>query len=96
MHGTVCGMPADQASPFQGHGGGARTQLALPPPQHTPATPTMNARAPALFCSVCLRGPACVQEIGFCHMRVSEGVNSRLQLSGLLAKLCKLKYASAA
>lgn len=28
------------------------------------------------------------QEIGFCHMRVSEGVNSRLQLSGLLAKLC--------
>ncbi|KAG2434795.1 hypothetical protein HXX76_007680 [Chlamydomonas incerta] len=29
-----------------------------------------------------------LKEIGFCHMRVSEGVNSRLQLSGLLAKLC--------
>jgi len=30
------------------------------------------------------------QEIGFCHIRISDGVNSRLQLSGLLAKLCKL------
>jgi hypothetical protein len=31
-----------------------------------------------------------LQEIGFCHIRISDGVNSRLQLSGLLAKLCKL------
>ena len=30
------------------------------------------------------------QEIGFCHIRISDGVGSRLQLSGLLAKLCKL------
>ncbi|KAG2490814.1 hypothetical protein HYH03_010736 [Edaphochlamys debaryana] len=29
-----------------------------------------------------------LKEIGFCHMRVNEGVNSRLQLTGLLAKLC--------
>jgi replication factor C subunit 2/4 len=31
-----------------------------------------------------------LKEIGFCHMRIGDGVNSRLQLSGLLAKLCKL------
>ena len=31
----------------------------------------------------------CLQEVGFCHMRIVEGVNSRLQLSGLLAKLCQ-------
>jgi len=30
-----------------------------------------------------------IKEIGFCHMRIGDGVNSRLQLSGLLAKLCK-------
>jgi hypothetical protein len=33
---------------------------------------------------------SCSQEIGFCHMRIGDGLNSRLQLSGLLAKLCKL------
>eukprot|EP00199_Chlamydomonas_sp_CCMP681_P002720 CAMPEP_0119103548 /NCGR_PEP_ID=MMETSP1180-20130426/1969_1 /TAXON_ID=3052 ORGANISM="Chlamydomonas cf sp, Strain CCMP681" /NCGR_SAMPLE_ID=MMETSP1180 /ASSEMBLY_ACC=CAM_ASM_000741 /LENGTH=337 /DNA_ID=CAMNT_0007088089 /DNA_START=35 /DNA_END=1048 /DNA_ORIENTATION=- len=31
-----------------------------------------------------------LKEVGFCHMRIGEGVNSRLQLSGLLAKMCKL------
>lgn len=31
-----------------------------------------------------------MQQIGFCHMRVGDGVNSRLQLSGLMANLCKL------
>jgi hypothetical protein len=30
-----------------------------------------------------------LREIGFCHMRIGDGVNSRLQLSGMLAKLCK-------
>lgn len=30
-----------------------------------------------------------LKEIGFCHMRIGDGVNSRLQLSGMLAKLCK-------
>lgn len=29
-----------------------------------------------------------LKEIGFCHMRIGDGVNSRLQLSGMLAKLC--------
>ncbi|KAK9916304.1 hypothetical protein WJX75_001056 [Coccomyxa subellipsoidea] len=29
-----------------------------------------------------------IREVGFCHMRIEDGVNSRLQLSGLLAKLC--------
>jgi replication factor C subunit 2/4 len=31
-----------------------------------------------------------MREVGYCQMRISEGVNSRLQLSGMLAKLCKL------
>ena len=31
-----------------------------------------------------------IKEIGFCQMRILEGVNSQLQLAGLLAKLCKL------
>lgn len=31
-----------------------------------------------------------LKEVGFCHMRITDGVGSRLQLSGLLAKLCKL------
>ena len=30
-----------------------------------------------------------IKEIGMTHMRIVEGVNSLLQLSGLLAKLCK-------
>lgn len=29
-----------------------------------------------------------LREIGFCHLRISEGVDSRLQLAGLLAKMC--------
>ena len=37
------------------------------------------------------RGP---QEIGFCQMRIGDGVNSLLQLSGLLAKLCKITLKS--
>jgi replication factor C subunit 2/4 len=40
--------------------------------------------------------PLClVQEIGFCQMRVGDGVNSRLQLTGLLANLCKLTLRAA-
>ncbi|KAL3157939.1 Subunit of heteropentameric Replication factor C (RF-C) [Trebouxia sp. C0010 RCD-2024] len=35
-----------------------------------------------------------IKEVGFCHMRISDGVNSRLQLSGLLAKLCKVTLKS--
>ena len=31
-----------------------------------------------------------VQEIGFTHMRVLEGVGTVIQLGGLLARLCKL------
>ncbi len=31
-----------------------------------------------------------IKQIGFCHMRIADGVGSRLQLSGLLAELCKL------
>jgi replication factor C subunit 2/4 len=38
---------------------------------------------------------ACTQEVGFCHMRIEDGVNSRLQLSGLLAKLCSKQLQSA-
>lgn len=30
------------------------------------------------------------QETGLTHMRISDGVGSRLQLSGLLARMCKL------
>ena len=29
-----------------------------------------------------------LQEIGYTHMRIVEGVNSLLQLSGLLARMC--------
>ena len=35
-----------------------------------------------------------LKEIGFCQMRISEGVTSPLQLSGLLAKMCKLRLRS--
>ena len=35
-----------------------------------------------------------LQIIGFCHMRIGDGVNSRLQLSGLLADLCKVSLKS--
>ena len=32
-----------------------------------------------------------IKEIGFTHMRISEGLNTYLQLAGLLARLCKRK-----
>ena len=32
-----------------------------------------------------------LREVGFCQMRIGQGLDSPLQLSGLLAKLCKLK-----
>lgn len=32
----------------------------------------------------------CIKAVGFAHMRISDGVASRLQLSGLLAELCSL------
>lgn len=35
-----------------------------------------------------------IKQIGFAHMRVAEGVDSRLQLSGLLAGLCKITMKS--
>lgn len=35
-----------------------------------------------------------LREIGFAHVRVGDGVGSRLQLSGLLAKLCRVAAAS--
>lgn len=35
-----------------------------------------------------------IKNIGFCHMRISDGVDSRLQLSGLLADLCKVTLKS--
>lgn len=31
-----------------------------------------------------------MREVGFCQMRIAEGVSSQLQMSGLLAKLCQL------
>lgn len=31
-----------------------------------------------------------VQEIGFTHMRILEGVGTLIQLGGLLARLCRL------
>ncbi|XP_065226976.1 replication factor C subunit 2 [Planococcus citri] len=34
-----------------------------------------------------------IQEIGLTHLRIVQGVNSLLQLSGLLAKLCKISTA---
>jgi replication factor C subunit 2/4 len=35
-----------------------------------------------------------LREIGFTHMRIGDGVSSRLQMSGMLAKLCKLALAT--
>jgi len=29
-----------------------------------------------------------IKEIGFCHVRILDGLDSLLQLSGLIAKLC--------
>ncbi len=35
-----------------------------------------------------------MQEVGFCHMRINDGVNSRLQLAGLLARMCRIAVKS--
>lgn len=45
----------------------------------------------SVWCHLTCHAMRChaLQEVGMCHMRISEGVNSRLQLSGLLAKMCK-------
>jgi replication factor C subunit 2/4 len=32
-----------------------------------------------------------IREIGMTHMRVAEGVDSLLQMNGLVARLCRLK-----
>lgn len=32
----------------------------------------------------------CVQEIGFVHMRIADGLTTRLQLEGLVARLARL------
>ncbi|KAK6052551.1 replication factor [Cooperia oncophora] len=32
-----------------------------------------------------------MKEIGLCHMRISEGLSSLLQLSGLVARLCAIQ-----
>jgi replication factor C subunit 2/4 len=37
-----------------------------------------------------------IKEIGFCHMRVADGVDSRLQLAGLVAALCQVTLRAAA
>lgn len=37
-----------------------------------------------------------IKEIGFTHMRISEGLNTYLQLVGLLSRLCKRKLAPSA
>ena len=29
-----------------------------------------------------------IKEIGFCHMRILDGLDTMLQLTGLIAKLC--------
>lgn len=36
-----------------------------------------------------------IREIGFAHMRILEGVQTYLQLSGCVAKLCKLNMSPA-
>ncbi|KAK9843444.1 hypothetical protein WJX81_002960 [Elliptochloris bilobata] len=36
-----------------------------------------------------------IREVGFCHMRINDGVNSRLQLAGLLARMCRVAVKSA-
>lgn len=37
-----------------------------------------------------------MQEIGYTHMKVAEGVNSLLQMAGLLARLCQKTMAPVA
>eukprot|EP00850_Spirogloea_muscicola_P015050 SM000112S23992 [mRNA] locus=s112:246657:249187:- [translate_table: standard] len=36
-----------------------------------------------------------IREVGFAHLRIADGVGSLLQLSGLLAKLCKVRNMAA-
>ena len=60
---------------------------------HFPMSCLFNdVRAPNTVLLLCCH--AGVQEIGFCHMRIAEGVGSLLQLSGLLAKFCRIREAS--
>lgn len=62
---------------------------AHPPPTHTHALQVVrNSNQLKEFIKL-----EYLKEIGFCHMRIGDGVNSRLQLSGLLAKLCKTAVA---
>lgn len=35
---------------------------------------------------------AFIREIGMCHMRIADGMTTKLQLQGLVAKLCKLAH----
>ena len=37
-----------------------------------------------------MKSYVCLQEIGFTHMRILEGVGTLVQLGGLVARLCKL------
>lgn len=66
------------------------TNLLGLPMGHPPTPPPWTSREH--LCCICSDGLlwSNFQEVGFCHMRIGEGVNSRLQLSGLLAKLCKV------
>ena len=34
-----------------------------------------------------------LKEIGYTHLRITQGVNSLLQLSGMLARLCRVSAA---
>jgi hypothetical protein len=36
--------------------------------------------------------PTTLQEVGMCHVRIAEGLGTPLQLSGLLAKVCKITH----
>ena len=33
-----------------------------------------------------------IREIGFTHMRISEGLNTQLQLVGCVARLCAMQH----
>ena len=33
-----------------------------------------------------------IREIGFTHMRISEGLNTQLQLMGCVARLCAIQH----
>jgi replication factor C subunit 2/4 len=66
---------------------------AEPPPPHTHTS--AHTRQVARTCDVQeWIKLEFLKEIGFRHMRIGDGVNSRLQLSGMLAKLCKTALAA--